>query len=76
MKDLLEFILKHLTDHPDDVVIDLSEDDASITVSMTVNPEDVGRVIGKEGKTINAIRSLAKVIAIKEKKKLNINLVS
>lgn len=72
MKDLLELILKHLVDHPDEVVIDVSEQDETINVSISVNAEDTGRVIGKEGKTINAIRSLAKVIATKEKKKLNL----
>lgn len=76
MKDLLEYIVKHITDHPDDVVIDLTEQDDVITVSLRVNPEDMGRLIGKEGKTINAIRSLAKVIAVKEKKKLNVSIVS
>lgn len=76
MKDLLEYIVKHITDHPDDVVITLTEQDDVITVSLRVNPEDMGRVIGKEGKTINAIRSLAKVIAVKEKKKLNVSIVS
>lgn len=76
MKDLLEYIVKHITDHPDDVVIDLTEQDDVITASLRVNPEDMGRLIGKEGKTINAIRSLAKVIAVKEKKKLNVSIVS
>lgn len=76
MKNLLEYIVKYITDHPDDVVIDLAEQDDIITVSLRVNPEDMGRLIGKEGKTINAIRSLAKVIAVKEKKKLNVSIVS
>lgn len=76
IKELLEFIIKQLVDHPDDVTIILSEQDESIIVSFSVNPEDMGRVIGKEGRTINAIRSIAKVIAIKEKKKLNLSLAS
>lgn len=76
MKDLLEYIVKHITDHPDDVIITLAEQDDAITASLRVNPEDMGRLIGKEGKTINAIRSLAKVIAVKEKKKLNVSIVS
>lgn len=76
MKKLLEFILKYLVDHPDDVKVTVTEDDESISASISIHAEDMGRVIGKEGKTINAIRSLAKVIAVKEKKKLNLNLAS
>lgn len=76
MKKLLEYILQYLVDHPQDVSVAVAEDDASISVSINVHKEDMGRVIGKEGKTINAIRSLAKVIAVKEKKKLTLNLAS
>lgn len=76
MKDLLEYIVKHIADHPDDVVVTLTEQGDVMTASVCVNSEDMGRLIGKEGKTINAIRSLAKVIAVKEKKKLNVSIVS
>lgn len=76
MKDLLEYIVKHIVDHPDDVVVTLTEQGDVMTASVCVNSEDMGRLIGKEGKTINAIRSLAKVIAVKEKKKLNVSIVS
>lgn len=76
MNDLLAFILKHLVDHPADVVVDVSEQEGTIVAALTVHQDDTGRVIGKEGKTINAIRSLAKVLAAKEKKKLVLTVTS
>lgn len=76
MKKLLHFLVTNIAIHPDDVKVDVVETDETITATVTVNGEDMGKIIGKEGKTINAIRSLAKVIAIKEKKKFTLNLTS
>lgn len=76
MKLLIEFILSQLTDHPNEAVAQITDQGDTMTVSIKVHPEDIGRVIGKEGRTINAIRSLAKVIAVKQKKKLLVSLVS
>ena len=75
MKSLLEYLLKAITDHPDDVVIEEAEvSDGTVTLTASVNTEDMGRVIGKEGRVINAIRSLVKVKAIREGKRVQINL--
>lgn len=76
MQELLTYLLKSLTDHPDEVNVDVNEDDINITATLSVHGDDMGKVIGKEGKTINAIRTLAKVLAIRQKKKLTINLGS
>lgn len=76
MKNLLHVLITTIATHPDDVKIDIAETDETITATATINSEDMGKIIGKEGKTINAIRSLAKVIAIKEKKKFTLNLAS
>lgn len=74
MKKLLEHILKNLVDQSDKVVVKLEESDEEIGVDITVDESDLGRVIGKQGRTINAIRCLAKVLSTKEKKRLKINL--
>ncbi len=74
MKDLLDLILKHITTSPDDVVINESEDKGTIVYQIQVNPEDMGRVIGKDGKVIRAIRSLAHVIAVRQGKRFRIKL--
>ncbi len=66
MKNLLEFLLIHLVNHPEDVRIEEHEDDRGLVYTLHVHPEDVGRVIGKGGSIIQAIRSIAKIRAIKE----------
>jgi len=67
MKELIEYILKSLANHPDDIAIDVSEDNDGVTVySVTANAEDYGRIIGRRGNLIQAIRTIAKARAIKE----------
>lgn len=66
MKNLLEFLLIHLCNHPEDVRIEEEVRDRDTVFTLHVHPEDMGRVIGKNGSIIQAIRSIAKVRAIKE----------
>jgi predicted RNA-binding protein YlqC (UPF0109 family) len=74
MKNLLTFLLIHIVDHPDDVHVDEHESDYSTEYLITVNQEDIGKVIGKNGRIIQAIRTLAKVRAMKEHRKIVIQL--
>lgn len=65
MKDTLVYIVQSIVDHPDDVsVVEENTDDRTI-LRLTTNPEDMGRVIGKSGRIIRAIRDLVKLIAAK-----------
>lgn len=66
MKNLLEFILIHLVQHPDEVRIEEEADGRQVRYTLHVHPEDIGRVIGKGGSIINAIRAIGKIRAIKE----------
>lgn len=75
MNHLLHYLLTQITDYPDDVKVEeTTAADGMITLTATVNSADMGRVIGKEGRVINAIRSLVKVKAIREGKRVQINL--
>lgn len=74
MKNLLEFITKSLVDKPDEVKVDLSEKDGEIILTFSVNKEDMGKVIGKDGKIIKAIRTIIRARSIKEGKRVEINL--
>lgn len=65
MKDLIEFIAKKLVEHPDDVEVRLVEDNDNQNYELRVNPEDMGRVIGKSGRTAKAIRTLVNSAAAK-----------
>lgn len=58
--DALAFIVKELVDYPDDVRIEEFEDDQGVVLELSVNPEDVGKVIGKRGRTAKALRALVR----------------
>jgi uncharacterized protein len=70
MKEFIEFIAKHLVDNPGDVAIDEKKpEDNKVVLTLKVKPEDVGKVIGKQGKTAQAMRTLLTAIAAKEGKR-------
>lgn len=70
MKEFIEFIAKHLVDYPDQVNVDEKEsEDNKVTLSLKVQSEDVGKVIGKQGKTAQAMRTLLTAIAAKDGKR-------
>lgn len=58
MKDLVEFVAKSLVDHPDEVQLRTYERDQATVIELEVAPEDLGKVIGRQGRTARAIRTL------------------
>ena len=72
MKNLLEFILINLVDHPDDIRIEEEEQNGEWLYTIFVNPDDVGRVIGRGGSVISAIRQIATIRAMKEQLRVRI----
>lgn len=76
MQDILAFILKNITTVPDDVKIEVQDEEGTSNYIVTVNPADVGRIIGKEGKVIKAIRTIMRVIAIQRGVHIRISVVS
>lgn len=75
MKQLLEYIVPNIVNHPEDVVINETDENGLTNLSIKVNPEDMGRVIGKSGKVIKAIRQIGRIIAIKKGIRVNIDVV-
>jgi predicted RNA-binding protein YlqC (UPF0109 family) len=75
VKDLVEYITKSLADKPEDVYVSEIEGETSLVLELRVAPEDMGRMIGREGRTINAIRSLARVRGAKLSKKVTLEIV-
>ena len=70
MKEFVEFIAKHLVDYPDSVAIEVAmPNDKTIELTLKVGADDVGKVIGKQGKTAQAMRTLLTAIAAKEGKR-------
>ena len=74
MKDTLSYIITALVDNQEEVRIEEIEEDGIITFNIKVAKEDMGKVIGKEGKIIRAIRNVMKIPAIKMNKRVAISL--
>jgi len=74
MKDLLEYIVKSLVTKPDAVSIDEQADGGNVNLMLTVDPSDMGLIIGKSGQTIRSIRKLLTVRAIAENVRVNLQL--
>lgn len=74
MKDLLNFIVTNLVTKPDAVSIDEQSDNGNVNLNLTVDPQDMGIIIGKSGQTIRAIRKLLTVRAIAENVRVNLQL--
>jgi predicted RNA-binding protein YlqC (UPF0109 family) len=70
MKEFIEIISKHILDTPDNLSVDVQEkDDKSLELTLQVGSDDVGKVIGKQGKTAQAMRTLLTAIAAKDGKR-------
>lgn len=74
MKKALEYIVTQIVDDPKKVEISEGEDNGMINFAIKVAAEDMGKIIGKNGKVIRAIRNVIKISAIKQNKKINIAL--
>jgi predicted RNA-binding protein YlqC (UPF0109 family) len=69
MKDLLEYVAKSLVDKPDEVSVNVVEGDRSVILQLKVAPDDVGKVIGKQGRIAQALRTLVRATAVKQGKR-------
>ncbi|MCB9493163.1 MAG: KH domain-containing protein [Epsilonproteobacteria bacterium] len=69
LKELVEFIVKKLVDRPEQVSVTEVSGEQSIIIELHVSPEDLGKVIGKEGRTARSIRTLVHAAASKEQKR-------
>lgn len=75
MKDVLEHIAKALVDNPDAVVVTQDEGDRGTVLRLQVDPDDMGKVIGRGGRTARAIRSVMKAAAIKADARIHVEIV-
>ena len=74
MKDLLEYIVTNLVTNPDAISVDEQNQAGSVDLILTVDPSDMGIIIGKNGQTIRAIRKILTVRAIAEQVRVNLQL--
>lgn len=75
MKELVEVIAKSLVDNPNEVSVNELQGEQSIILELKVAPEDMGKVIGKQGRIAKAIRSVVKAAAIKDDKKVVVEII-
>jgi predicted RNA-binding protein YlqC (UPF0109 family) len=75
MKELLEIIAKNLVDYPDKVTVSEIQGDRSVVLELKVAPEDMGKVIGKQGRIAKAIRTVVKAAAIHEDTRIVVEIV-
>jgi len=75
MKDVLELIVKNLVENKDEVSISETIDNDKVVFAIKVNQKDMGRIIGKEGKVANAIRTLMKSLGSAEKKRVSVQFI-
>ena len=75
-QQFVEYIVKSLVNHPDDVVVDRQIDEKGVLLTLTVNPEDLGRVIGKRGVTAQSLRTLLRAFGTKNDARYNLKIVN
>lgn len=75
MKELLEVIVKNLVDQPDKIQVTETQSERTLVLELKVAPEDMGKVIGKQGRIAKAIRTLVKASGVHEDKKIIVEIV-
>ena len=76
MKDLVEHIVKALVDHPEEVSINETVGETVIILEISTSPDDVGKVIGKDGRIANAIRTVVKAAAARKDRKVTVEIMA
>ena len=75
-QQFVEYIVKSLVGNPDDVVVDRIVDEKGVLLTLTVNPEDLGRVIGRRGVTAQSLRTLLRALGTKNTARYNLKIVN
>jgi predicted RNA-binding protein YlqC (UPF0109 family) len=73
-QEFLEYLVKCLVDHPDDVKVDRKVDEMGVLLSLRVNPMDMGQVVGRQGATAKSIRALLRIVGIKNNARINLKI--
>lgn len=73
-KIFLEYVVKALVDNPNDIKIERTVDEMGVLISLTVNPADMGKIIGRMGNTAKAIRTLLRIIGMKNNARVNLKI--
>lgn len=73
-QEFVEYIVKSIVDNPDDVKTDRTVDEMGVLITLSVSPSDMGKIIGKEGRTAKALRTLLRVLGAKHNARVNLKI--
>lgn len=73
-QEFLEFIVKSIVNHPDDVTVVRAVDEMGVLLTLKVNPADMGQIIGRQGSTARAIRTILRIIGVKNNARINLKI--
>ena len=73
-KEFLEMVVKELVENPNEVVIDRTVDEMGVLLTLSVSPADMGKIIGRQGNTAKAIRTLLRVVGMKHNARVNLKI--
>lgn len=73
-QEFVEYIIKSLVNNPDDVRVTRSVDEMGVLLSVKLNPQDVGQIIGRGGSVIKAIRALTRIVGLKNRARINLKI--
>ena len=74
MLELIKYVVSTFADHPDEISYDITEENNTVNVVITLLPDDMGKVIGRQGKIAKALRTLVRAGSVKENKKYNVEI--
>lgn len=74
-RDFVEYIVKAIVDHPEEVTVTQTVDDLGILITLKVNKEDMGKIIGKDGQTAKSLRVLLRMMGAKMDARMNLKIV-
>lgn len=75
MKELVEYMAKSLVDNPESVSVNEVDGEQSLILELKVAPEDMGKIIGKQGRIAKAIRTVVKAVAVKQHKRVIVEII-
>lgn len=73
-QDFLEYVVKSIVGHPEDVVVNRTVDEMGVLLTLKINPADMGYVIGRQGQTARSIRTLLKIVGAKNNARVNLKI--
>jgi uncharacterized protein len=75
LRDLVEFLARRLVDRPDDVTVEEAEEDGALVLRLRVAPDDVGKVIGRQGRLARALRTIVRAGSVREGRRVILEIV-